>query len=43
VEELPNPKFEIPFEPQAAFIGNPDDFTEFEAEMPTRPNREALG
>jgi hypothetical protein len=40
VEELPDPKFEIPFErepdpfqPKAVFTGNPEDLSEFEAEM----------
>ncbi len=33
VEDLPNPKFEIPFDAEAAFTGNLDDLTEHNAEM----------
>jgi hypothetical protein len=49
VEELPDAKFEIPFErepdpfqPKAVFTGNPEDLSEFEAEMWRRPNHEKL-
>lgn len=37
VEELPNPRFEIPFDRQAGFDGNPADLTEFNVEMWKRP------
>jgi uncharacterized protein (DUF433 family) len=33
VEELPDPKFEIPFDNQAEFRGKREDLTEFEEEM----------
>ena len=33
VEELPNPKIEIPFDGDAIFDGNPGDFDEFKEEM----------
>jgi uncharacterized protein (DUF433 family) len=33
VEELPNPKFEIPFDDEAVFTGNRDDLYEFTKEM----------
>jgi hypothetical protein len=48
VEELPDPKFEIPFDPdrflpKAAFTGNPEDLLEeSEAEMWRRPQHEKL-
>ena len=37
VEELPDPKFEIPFERGAVFSGNPEDLGEFEMQMWSRP------
>jgi hypothetical protein len=44
VEELPDPKFEIPFDAdpfqrKAVFTGNLDDLTEFEGEMWNQPWR----
>jgi hypothetical protein len=39
VEELPNPKFEIPFSRDATFTGNPDDLTEYDEEMWHRPKK----
>ena len=33
VEELPNPRFEIPFNVDATFAGNTDDLKEHDAEM----------
>ena len=33
LEELPNPKFEIPFDSEARFDGNPIDLTEYEEEV----------
>lgn len=33
IEELPNPKFEIPFDEEASFKGNPDDLIEHNEEM----------
>ncbi len=33
VEELPNPKIEIPFDGNPIFDGNPDDLNEFKEEM----------
>jgi uncharacterized protein (DUF433 family) len=38
VEELPNPKFEIPFDKEAVFRGNPDDLYEYNIEMWSRPH-----
>jgi len=37
VEELPDPRFEIPFEQEAVFTGNRDDLYEFNGEMWSRP------
>ncbi len=37
VEELPSPKFDIPFGHGAVFTGNRDDLYEFNAEMWSRP------
>jgi hypothetical protein len=37
VEELPNPKFDIPFDHEAGFTGNRHDLYEFNAEMWSRP------
>ena len=37
VEELLNPKFEIPFDREAVFCGNPDDLYEYDVEMWSRP------
>ena len=37
VGELPNPKFEIPFDQEAVFTGNRDDLYEYNAEMWSRP------
>jgi uncharacterized protein (DUF433 family) len=37
VEELPNPRFDIPFDADAAFTGNPDGLAEFNVEMWHRP------
>lgn len=39
VEELPILKFDIPFDQNAAFIGNPGDLEEYYAEMWHRPER----
>ena len=39
VEELPNPKFEIPFDKGAVFSGHPDDLHEYNVEMWRRPER----
>src|ERR1700693_264818 len=33
LEELPNAKFEIPFDRHATFTGNPVDLTEYDEEM----------
>ncbi len=37
VQELPNPKFEIPFDENAEFQGNRDDLYEYTEEMWHRP------
>jgi uncharacterized protein (DUF433 family) len=37
VEELPNPKFDIPLDHEAVFVGNRDDLYEFNEEMRNRP------
>ncbi len=37
IEELPKPKFGIPFDREATFSGNRDDLFEFNAEMWSRP------
>ncbi|MGD0670385.1 MAG: DUF433 domain-containing protein [Bryobacteraceae bacterium] len=37
VEELPNPKVEIPFDKEAVFCGNPDELYEYNIEMWSRP------
>ena len=39
VEKLPNPKFEIPFDLEAAFSGNRDDLYEYNPEMWNRSER----
>jgi uncharacterized protein (DUF433 family) len=37
VEEVPNPRFEIPFDHEAAFFGNRNDLCEYDCKMWSRP------
>jgi hypothetical protein len=39
IEELPNPKFEIPFDEDAVFAGNREDLYEYTADMWTKVSR----
>ena len=37
VEDLPNPKFEIPFDLEATLFGNRNDLYEYDSQMWSRP------